>query len=118
MCIQNCPAYLYQLTFCSILFSALVSLNLIHVIQCFTGTLHFANIKTSDVTPDGKFICNMHNFIYRTYSVGEDKKINVSTSELTLELVTTIFMYYKSHFWVISFFYFLFFLLLYFLAIL
>ena len=69
-----------------------------HVILYFTGTLHFANIKTSDVTPDGKFICNMHNFIYRTYSVGEDKKINVSASKLNIELVTTIFMHYKSHF--------------------
>jgi hypothetical protein len=41
--------------------------------------------------PDGKFICNMHNFIYRTYSVGEDKKINVSASKLNIELVTTKF---------------------------
>lgn len=46
----------------------------------YDGTLHFANIKSSDIKPRGKFICNMHSHIYRTYSEGEDKVVTVTPS--------------------------------------
>lgn len=49
----------------------------------FTGTLHFANVKKSDVKGEGKFVCNMHNGVYRTSSEGEDKIVNVISSEFS-----------------------------------
>ncbi|XP_076102327.1 neuroglian-like isoform X2 [Mytilus galloprovincialis] len=47
----------------------------------YEGTLHFANVKKSDVKGEGKFVCNMHNGVYRTSSEGEDKIVNIISSE-------------------------------------